>query len=219
MQRIFFGALFLLSLVEIVYFYCAKIQNDNPEIEMKTQKPRASQKFVRGFGFCTILCTVGAIIGGFRAFPEQSCLDNWFVEDEHICKSCTLHFGQECISCSSSDKCDTCQSGYFFATEDDPAHGIVASTEIRCRACQSFFGEHCLECDQKQCTKTDEANAFIHAQSGAVIDCESVPNCKPGSCTADGCGECVDGFFLNNQKQCDPCSKTLTNCATCSSAT
>ena len=35
-QRIFFGALLLFTLIEIVYFYCAKIQGDNPEVDVKT---------------------------------------------------------------------------------------------------------------------------------------------------------------------------------------
>ena len=41
-MRIFFIALGTLSLIEIIYFFCAKAQNENPEIDLKTMKPRAS---------------------------------------------------------------------------------------------------------------------------------------------------------------------------------
>lgn len=69
-----------------------------------------------------------------------------FVDEDILCKDCVVFFGQECLACSSSARCDTCASGYFFAEVDDESRGIVAATEIRCRPCQDFFGEFCSEC-------------------------------------------------------------------------
>ena len=62
--RILFIASASLSLIEIIYFYCMKVQNVNLEMDTKTQKPRAKNKFVRGFGFCSIILCVTAILVG-----------------------------------------------------------------------------------------------------------------------------------------------------------
>mmetsp|Transcript_14947 Transcript_14947/g.18819 ORF Transcript_14947/g.18819 Transcript_14947/m.18819 type:complete len:203 (+) Transcript_14947:159-767(+) len=94
------------SLIELVYYYCMKVKGVNVEIDRKTQKPHANQKFVRGYGFCSVVMAALAIGVGFSAFDEQGCLDRWFVHDENICTSCTLYFGEECLDCTSSAKCD-----------------------------------------------------------------------------------------------------------------
>ena len=200
-----------LSLIELVYFYCQKVQGVNLEFNTKTMKPFARNKFVRGYGFCSIFFAIGVIIIGFYAFDDQGCLDLWFVDEENLCKSCTLYFGAECLDCEDASKCSQCQSGYFFASEDDSTRGIVAETEIRCRPCQEQHGEFCSECDQQQCTVLTGTDAFLDSDTGAVINCETIKNCD--SCDATGCVECIDGFYLDNQtKQCKPCSEALPNC-------
>ena len=93
-----------------------------------------------------MVLVVAAVIIGFNVFDEQGCQQNWFVEDENICKSCTVHFGDECLLCTDSSKCEECQVGFFWASEDDPQRGIIASSEIRCRTCQEQWGEFCEEC-------------------------------------------------------------------------
>ena len=103
--NILFRASGLLALIEIIAFYCSKVQGTNLEINAKTMKPRIKNKFVRGFGFLTVILTATAVIIGLNAFNELGCKENWFVEDENICKSCTTHFGDECLLCTDSNSC------------------------------------------------------------------------------------------------------------------
>lgn len=97
-----------LTLIEIVYFYCSKVQGKNIEVDGKTNKPHAKNKFVRGFGFLSVILAAIAIIIGFNSFDEQGCLEKWFIDEENLCKSCTLHFGVECLDCQDSTKCSQC---------------------------------------------------------------------------------------------------------------
>lgn len=97
-----------LTLIEIVYFYFMKVKGINLEVNVTTGKPRAKNKFVRGFGFCTVLFAAIAVITGIYSYDDQGCLDKWFVDETNLCKSCTLFFGEECLDCADSTKCTQC---------------------------------------------------------------------------------------------------------------
>jgi len=213
-----FGLSIGLTFVEMVYFYCKKVRGEHSEVSEKTGKPRVNKRGVRCLGFCSVVLTVLAIALGVTQFEDQGCLERWFVDKERNCKSCTLYFGEECLGCASSAKCDTCKPGYFFASQNDTQRGIVAETEIRCRPCAEFFGEFCLECTQTQCTVSAQKSAFLDAK-GLVIECSSIPNCAPDSCDAKGCTACNAGFYLDANRQCQACGGAIPNCKTCSSAT
>ena len=219
MARVLFGLSLILNLIEIVVFYCYKVTGSNIELDAKQVQPRTSHQMVTCFGFISIILAAIAITIGLSSFDEQKCLERWFVDDDVLCKNCTLYFGAECLDCTSSAKCDNCTTGYFFASEDDETKGIVAATEIRCRPCQEFWGQYCLECTQQACTKSKENEAFIDVESGTVVECTSIPNCADASCDPNGCSACVAGFYLNEARECVACSDTLEYCDTCSSAT
>lgn len=90
-----------------------------------------------------------------------------FVDEYILCKDCVVFFGEMCLECSSSLRCDTCASGYFFVGVDDETRGIVAANEIFCRPCQDFFGEFCSECNQVAClVSSNIAEQFIDVETG-----------------------------------------------------
>ena len=60
----------LLTIIEMCFFYCSKATGVNPEINQQTNKPHAKNKFVRGFGFCSILLTAVAVVVGVFAFKD-----------------------------------------------------------------------------------------------------------------------------------------------------
>ena len=91
--RIVFSASLILTLIEIIYFYCQKVRGENLEVDTRTQKPFLSESFARGFGFLMVILTAAAVIVGLSSFDEQGCQDIWFVDEENICKSCQLYFG------------------------------------------------------------------------------------------------------------------------------
>ena len=98
-------------------------------------------------GAVLVLLAGAAVIVGTQAFTEKQCLERWFLEETVICKDCVEFFGEECLGCFNSTKCDNCTAGTFWASNNDTVIGIVAETEIRCRNCTDHFGLLCLECD------------------------------------------------------------------------
>ena len=45
-----------------------------------TAKPRVKKRFVRSFGFCSVVLLGVAILVGIYGFTEQGCLDRMFVD-------------------------------------------------------------------------------------------------------------------------------------------
>ena len=210
----------ILTLIELFYGICQTARGEKPEVIPETKKSRISGKFIKSFGFCTVLLTVVVIVIPLSVYEELACQKHYFVDEQNLCKSCTLYFGDECIECESSAKCSVCKSGYFFALEDDPVRGIVAATEKRCRPCQENFGQYCTACTQNECTASISSSSFINASTGSVIECSSIPNCVPDSCDSEGCTECTKGYYLDDSsRECHSCSSAITHCEECSSGT
>ena len=81
-----------------------------------------------------VMCIAAIVCGMQKLLNEQNCLTRWFVDEDVLCKDCVLNYGNECLDCNST-QCTNCTDGYFWASENNTALGIVAVNETRCRTC------------------------------------------------------------------------------------
>ena len=94
MAKIVFMMSLVFNLGEIVTFYFFKVTGDNIELTKELpRRPRTSNYFVRIIGFCSIMLAGVAITIGTQAFSEKKCLDQWFIDEDVLCKDCTVYFG------------------------------------------------------------------------------------------------------------------------------
>lgn len=106
-----------------------------------------------------------------------------------------VRFGEGCIKCNNNI-CQTCNVSSFMK-------------DNYCVSC-SVFGFNCLNCDSDRCTSCDGL-----LENGRCYSCSEIhKNCT--SCSELVCKSCLDGYYLDQSKECEKCS--LNNCLKCSSA-
>lgn len=139
----------------------------------------------------------------------SKCKDEFFVNESGTCTEReTLLDG--CLTPSlDSDKCLTCDFGYFLDTEN----GVCIANPIGIAMCRVYLNaKSCLACKE---------NAYIRNNfCFAVPEDQRVDNCLYYSDPAS-CKECAVGFILDNevckQAQAKDCLtiKSATECSTC----
>ncbi|EFO64937.1 High cysteine membrane VSP-like protein [Giardia lamblia P15] len=141
-----------------------------------------------------------------------TCDDGLYLKDGG-CVRCTV---ENCAECDEA-KCSKCRYGY---TLSDSRCAETKCKDPNCDACENR--DVCTRCSNNYsldqnglCVKDCLSSAgYYKATVGDVSRCVA---CTLGGCavceSADKCTTCRDGFYLESQGRCKPCSSA---CATCS---
>ncbi|EFO64538.1 High cysteine membrane protein VSP-like [Giardia lamblia P15] len=163
---------------------------------------------------CLASCPDGQV-GAFDPSSKSficACDDGFYLNDGK-CVKCTV---ENCAECNES-KCSKCRYGY---TLSDNRCAETKCKDPNCDACENR--NVCTKCSNNYsldqnglCVKDCLSSAgYYKATVGDVSRCVA---CTLGGCavceSADRCTTCRDGFYLESQERCKPCSSA---CATCS---
>ena len=137
--KVFFCISLAMNLIEMIIFQLS--MGTNLDLDARTGKPLIESSTIRLICYASIFLAIGSVSTGLRAFDDQGCPDRWFEDSgdlDKVCQDCSVYFGAECLACSST-ACETCESGFFFVTQDQNYTSaglfIEAATETRCRQC------------------------------------------------------------------------------------
>ena len=130
-----------------------------------------------------------------------------------LCKKCI----EGCASCSNSETCDYCLSGYELTKNKkcQKTNILDFNTEV-----YNLYQNkrNIYECDVQNCQYCNEKNECIKAQkgyfasNGDIIKCEE--NCK--SCGGlSSCYECKSGYYLKNGICIEDSCSLFENCYSC----
>ena len=111
----------------------------------------------------------------------ENCKEGFFANDEGICQECPLN----CNKCSNSTKCEHCKGGFFINDEGD------------CQSCPS----NCLKNEPDSC-KCSECDKGYYVDKHICNSC--INNCDKCS-NSTKCENCKEGFFVNDEGECQSC--------------
>ncbi|KAM3131253.1 hypothetical protein pb186bvf_016571 [Paramecium bursaria] len=107
---------------------------------------------------------------------------------------------------ASLTNCLKCSQGYQLSSDSK----ICIECSIKfCQNCgtSKVFGQQCLQCNQ----------GFVQGQNlqSCITQCERDKNMTFCTSCSSGCTQCVNGYYLNSQYQCQSCTQVFSNCDTC----
>ena len=134
------------------------------------------------------------------------CKENYELYSKRCAIGCRKGLNEKCKECSETwtEKCGSCNEGYFLPTDVDP---------IECKKCP----QNCIECSGTRnnitCTKC-ETSCYKIVDGRCVLKDFSYNlffclDCEGNSL---GCEKCKDGYYLNENDICYPCGDNIKKC-------
>ncbi|KAL4482200.1 hypothetical protein ABPG72_017981 [Tetrahymena utriculariae] len=162
---------------------------------------------------------------------KQQCLTSCPTNNYYLDKSTNtcLNCHYTCLSCSGPTQydCIKCIDETYY----DIQLNICNYCNSLCQTCTSSTNYDCIQCSQdvalfqptpnlKICTvQCDEYPGYFFQQYTDQSNLQSVSMCSKCaqnciSCysSQNGCYQCADGFFLNENYECDPCDDSCLTC-------
>ncbi|KAL4507650.1 hypothetical protein ABPG73_012338 [Tetrahymena malaccensis] len=164
------------------------------------------------------------------------CKNNQY-QDQNQCFDCPTG----CLTCTSQIMCQTCVQDYVLIQIQSSTvcswcpvgQGFFLAADHSCRMC--FAGcSSCIDQNQDQCTNCKEGFIFQNGQINNQINqisskfkqfinifllnylyqklstCIALTNCD--KIVGNTCQQCKNGYYLNSNQYCIPCSKGCLNC-------
>ena len=160
--------------------------------------------------------------GTTKTISCLKCKDNYFLNKEkNICESlCQTGPDNNCKTCNTeTNKCDSCNSGYYLPTDDEEKKCKNCSDiDNRCKECYGTkTSVKCLSCTIGYTPFYDNNNEIMNCNEFCITGYEY--RCKKCNYQNNICVLCNEGYYLPSDDlyklKCQKCSDIVKNCNKC----
>ncbi|KAL4466190.1 hypothetical protein ABPG72_011068 [Tetrahymena utriculariae] len=199
--------------------------------------PSQNYNFDSSTNSCTLICDLSCktCSSPNNSSSCLSCHDGFYLNNSNQCLPCQAPCGNcinnatKCLSCSPSQNynfdlstnsctlichssCKTCSSANNSSSCLSCNDGFYLNNSNQCQPCQAPC-DNCINTATKclSCSPSQNYNFDSSTNSCTLICDSSCKNCSSAN-NSSSCLSCIDGFYLNNSNQCQPCQAPCDNC-------